>query len=345
MNKVTFFPGVYDYDFIATNQEVRADHVVTATDKQGQLDTLRSNIREFKKTHDLEKIIVFWNGNTERFSDHITGVHDTAENLIAAIKSNTSEIAPSLLYCVAAILEGCAYVNGSPQNTFCDAALELAKQNNVYLAGDDLKTGQTKFKSVMADFLVSTGLKPVSIVSYNHLGNNDGLNLSSEKQFRSKEITKASVVDDMIASNSILYKDGEHPDHLIVIKYVPTVGDSKRAMDEYTADIFMNGAQTVVVHNTCEDSLLAAPIILDLVLFMELLQRIHVKTEEDQDFQQLDTLTSLLSLFLKAPQVPKHAPVINALFPQKEALVDFLRAAAGLPPTDYIALNYRRTQN
>merc|ERR1712194_161923 len=84
-------------------------------------------------------------------------------------------------------------------------------------------------------YLVSSGMKPEAIVSYNHLGNNDGKNLQAPKQFRSKEISKSNVVDDMVASNNILYKEGEHPDHCVVIKYVPFVKDSKRAMDEYTS--------------------------------------------------------------------------------------------------------------
>lgn len=92
----------------------------------------------------------------------------------------------------------------------------------------------------------------MSIVSYNHLGNNDGKNLSAPQQFRSKEISKSNVVDDMVDSNSVLYSEGEKPDHCVVIKYVPYVGDSKRAMDEYTSEIFMNGLNTIVLHNTCE---------------------------------------------------------------------------------------------
>ena len=91
----------------------------------------------------------------------------------------------------------------------------------------------------MVDFLVSAGIKPTAIVSYNHLGNNDGKNLSAPQTFRSKEISKSNVVDDMVHSNNIMYKPREHPDHVVVIKYVPTVADSKRAMDEYTSEIFM----------------------------------------------------------------------------------------------------------
>lgn len=155
----------------------------------------------------------------------------------------------------------------------------------MFIGGDDFKSGQTKFKSVLVDFLVSAGIKPCSIVSYNHLGNNDGYNLSAPKQFRSKEISKSNVVDDMVESNQILYGQGKHhPDHTVVIKYVPYVGDSKRAMDEYISELMLGGKNTIVVHNTCEDSLLASPIILDLAILAELCQRVTFKIHNHSKF-------------------------------------------------------------
>ena len=139
----------------------------------------------------------------------------------------------------------CPYINGSPQNTFVPGVIELACERGVPIGGDDFKSGQTKLKSVLVDFLVAAGIKPKSIVSYNHLGNNDGKNLSAPAQFRyyvpliirtngsrfqnltifsflksnyvlrSKEISKSNVVDDMVASNKVLYKAGETPDHTV----------------------------------------------------------------------------------------------------------------------------------
>ena len=223
------------------------------------------------------QVIVLWTANTERYSNVMNGLNDTAENLLASIERDETEVAPSSLYAVACIKEGVPFINGAPQNTFVPGLVDYAVQKNVLIAGDDFKSGQTKMKSVLVDFLVGAGIKPTSIVSYNHLGNNDGMNLSAPQTFRSKEISKSNVVDDMVASNSILYKPGEHPDHVVVIKYVPNVGDSKRAMDEYMSEIFMGGHNTISMHNVCEDSLLAAPIILDLVLLAELTSRIQVK--------------------------------------------------------------------
>jgi myo-inositol-1-phosphate synthase len=219
--------------------------------------------------------------------------------------------------------------------------IELAVKNNVLIGGDDFKSGQTKMKSVLVDFLVGAGIKPTSIVSYNHLGNNDGMNLSAPQTFRSKEISKSNVVDDMVASNSILYAPGEHPDHVVVIKYVPYVADSKRAMDEYTSEIFMGGRNTIVMHNTCEDSLLAAPIILDLVILAELLTRIEVKKEGEADFHNFHPVAVLLSYLTKAPLVPDGTPVVNALAKQRAMLENIFRACIGLAPDNNMMLEFK----
>merc|ERR1719252_320004 len=274
-------PSIYYPDFIAANQEERADNVLPGEDKMAHLEQIRKDIREFKSKNGLDKVIVLWTANTERFASVQSGVNDTAENLLAAIKANEPEVAPSTIFAVASILEGCIYINGSPQNTFVPGVIELAERENVMIGGDDFKSGQTKMKSVMVDFLVSAGIKPTSIVSYNHLGNNDGKNLSAPQTFRSKEISKSNVVDDMVESNRILFEEDEHPDHVVVIKHVPYVGDSKRAMDEYTSEIFMGGKNTIAMHNTCEDSLLATPLIYDLVILGELCERISIKRAND----------------------------------------------------------------
>ncbi|XP_053343021.1 inositol-3-phosphate synthase 1-A-like [Clarias gariepinus] len=331
--------SIYIPDYIAANQEHRADNTLTGT-KAEQMEQIRRDIREFKKKSGVDKVIVLWTANTERFSDIVAGVNDTADNLLATIQ-NGGEVSPSTLFGVASILEGCAYINGSPQNTFVPGAVELAVKKGVFIGGDDFKSGQTKLKSVLVDFLVSAGIKPTSIVSYNHLGNNDGMNLSAPQQFRSKEISKSNVVDDMVASNPVLYKPGEKPDHCVVIKYVPYVGDSKRAMDEYTSEIMMGGANTIALHNTCEDSLLASPIILDLVILTELCQRITFCTEQDSSFQSFHSVLSLLSFLCKAPLVPPKAPVVNSFFRQRACIENVMRACLGLPPQNHMQLEYK----
>jgi myo-inositol-1-phosphate synthase len=108
-------PSVYYPDFIAANQSERADNVIPGQDKQVHLEHIRKDIREFKKQHGLDKVVVLWTGNTERFASVQSGVNDTSDNLLAAIAANEPEIAPSTIFAVASILEGCAYINGSPQ--------------------------------------------------------------------------------------------------------------------------------------------------------------------------------------------------------------------------------------
>jgi myo-inositol-1-phosphate synthase len=149
------------------------------------------------------------------------------------------------------------------------------------------------------------------------------------------------VVDDMVSSNSILYQPGEHPDHCVVIKYVPYVGDSKRAMDEYTSEIFMNGKNTLVIHNTCEDSLLAAPIILDLVLLAELITRIELKKVGEEEFHSFHPIAVLLSYLTKAPLVPGGTPVVNALSKQRAMLENVMRACVGLAPESNMLMEFK----
>ena len=340
MKDIKPLPSIYFPDFIAANQGDRADNILTGT-KQEQMEQIRKDIRDFKANNRLEKVILLWTANTERFSAVEEGLNDTAENLLSSIEMGEAEVSASTVFAVASILEGSTFINGSPQNTFVPGVIELARQKKVFIAGDDFKSGQTRMKTVMVDFLVSAGIKPVSIASYNHLGNNDGKNLSAPSQFRSKEISKSNVVDDMVASNRILFEEDEQPDHVVVIKYVPCVGDSKRALDEYTSEIFMGGKNTIVMHNTCEDSLLATPLIYDLVILGEFCQRVTVKKDGETDWESFHPVLSLLSYMLKAPLVPYGAPVVNALFTQRCAIVNLMRACLGLAPDNHMTLEHR----
>ncbi|KAG9132577.1 hypothetical protein Leryth_022163 [Lithospermum erythrorhizon] len=340
MESMVPLPGIFDPDFIAANQGARANNVIKGTKKE-QIEQVIKDIREFKEKNKVDRIVVLWTANTERYSNVVVGLNDTMENLLAAVDRNEAEISPSTLYAIACVQENIPFINGSPQNTFVPGLIEMAIQKNSLIGGDDFKSGQTKMKSVLVDFLVGAGIKPTSIVSYNHLGNNDGMNLSAPQTFRSKEISKSNVVDDMVSSNGILYEPGEHPDHVIVIKYVPYVGDSKRAMDEYTSEIFMGGKSTIVMHNTCEDSLLAAPIILDLVLLAELSTRIELKADGEGKFHSFHPVATILSYLSKAPLVPPGTPVVNALSKQRAMLENIMRACVGLAPENNMILEYK----
>lgn len=253
-------------------------------------------------------------------------------------------MAPSTVFAVASILEKAPFINGSPQNTLVPGAIDLAQKHQAFIGGDDFKSGQTKMKSALVDFLINAGIKLTSIASYNHLGNNDGKNLSSQKQFRSKEISKSNVVDDMVAANDLLYEHDEHPDHTVVIKYMPAVGDNKRALDEYYAEIFMGGHQTISLFNICEDSLLASPLIIDLVILAELMTRIGWKADDaagTSSYKGFHSVLSVLSYMLKAPLTPPGTPVVNALGKQRTALINIFRACVGLQPESEMALEHK----
>ncbi|KAF8591061.1 Myo-inositol-1-phosphate synthase [Ramaria rubella] len=361
-------PSVYYPSFIAANQSDRADNLIPGQDKQVHLEQIRADIRNFKAQNELDRVIVFWTANTERFSDILADVNDNSDNLLDAIKSSHEEVSPSTLFAVAAILENAPFINGAPQNTFVPGVIDLAEKHHSFIGGDDLKSGQTKLKSVLAEFLVNAGIKPLSIASYNHLGNNDGRNLSSAAQFKSKEISKSSVVDDMVESNRLLYKTaeqlaasnkntstpgnpvkpantkGEHPDHVVVIKYVPAVGDSKRAIDEYYSEILMGGRSTINIFNECEDSLLATPLILDLTILTELLTRVQYRElsgASASEFSPLYSVLSLLSYMLKAPLVKPGTDVVNSLSRQRNGLEQFLKACIGLDAHGDILLDTR----
>ncbi|KAL2127823.1 hypothetical protein VTI74DRAFT_10112 [Chaetomium olivicolor] len=346
MAEMVPLPSIYYPDFIAANQEDRADNLIPGSKAcMAHVEQIRKDIRDFKAANGLDKVIVQWTANTERFADIITGVNDTADNLLKAIENGHEEVSPSTVFAVACILEGAPFINGSPQNTFVPGAIELAEKHGAFIGGDDFKSGQTKMKSALVDFLINAGIKLTSIASYNHLGNNDGKNLSSARQFRSKEISKSNVVDDMVAANTVLYAKDEHPDHIVVIKYVPAVGDSKRALDEYHAEIFLGGHQTISMTNVCEDSLLASPLIIDLVLVAELMTRVqwrlHSEDASKDGYKSFHSVLSVLSYMLKAPLTPPGTPVVNALAKQRAALANIFRACVGLEPESDMTLEHK----
>lgn len=339
-------PSIYYPHFIAANQSDRADNLMPGDNKWDHVQQIRKDIRDFKQRNHLDKIIVVWTANTERYAEIIPGVNDTAENLLKSVKESHSEIAPSTIFAISSILEGVPFINGAPQNTFVPGCIELAEQKKSFIGGDDFKSGQTKIKSVLAQFLVEAGIRPLSIVSYNHLGNpitfqansgnNDGKNLSAPSQFRSKEISKSSVVDDVIASNSILFNDkkGKGIDHCIVIKYVPAVGDSKVAMDEYHSELMMGGRNTISMHTVCEDSLLASPLIIDLAVIAEFFSRVEYRTSKSEEFSSFYSVLSILSYWLKAPLARPGTEPVNGLGKQRAALENILRALLGMAPNN-----------
>lgn len=351
---ITPLPGAFDENFIAKNQQARATNVIESRDKGVQLDRLRKDIREFKERHSLEFVVVIWTANSEKYAEESRGVNDTAENLLDSISKSHAEVSPSTLYGVAAVLEGCPYVNGSPQNTFVPGLVELAVREKVMICGDDFKSGQTKMKSVLADYLIGCGIKIRTMVTYNHLGNNDMYQLTDEVMWKPKSASKSRVIEDIVDSNGMLYQAGEAPDHVVVVKYVPYLNDSKRDVSEYTSETFMNCPYTTIMHNTCLDSALCAPLIIDLAILAELFGRVEyaVETEQEEEndlggkqkewdeyeYESMEVCLSVLGFYMKIPRTPANEPIVNALGRQKGCIENMLRALVGLPAENDLLL-------
>jgi myo-inositol-1-phosphate synthase len=331
--------GIFYENFIASNQKPKVNNIKTNNNKWKDVLQIINDINSFKDKNNLSNVIVLWSGSTERMND--CDQFKTCEELLEKIKNDEDNIVPpSIIYAVASIMTHAIFVNTSPQNTIVPSLHDLALKYNTFIVGNDLKSGQTKLKSVLADYLASSGIKPLSIISYNHLGNNDGLNLKEPTQFRSKEITKRGVIDDIIDENKELFKN-EKPDHEIVIKYVPAVGDSKRAIDEYYSELFLKGKNILSIYNLCEDSLLAVPILLDIIMFSELFSRIKFELE-NKEIVRFSTNLSLLSFFFKSPETGENNEYIyNAFFKQRYALDNFIKICAGIPINDFVHLNFR----
>ena len=336
LEKIIPIESIYYENFIATNQKERVNNIKKNNNKWDDFLYIKDDIQSFKMKNNLEKVIIMWTASTERFHK---GNWKTIDELLLAIKNNDPEISPSIIFATAAIIEGCIFINGSPQNTIGKSILNLAKKHNTFVIGEDFKTGQTKLKSVLVDFLASSGIKPLSIVSYNHLGNNDGYNLKEQPQFESKEITKRNVIDDIVDENKVLFNNTK-PEHCVVIKYIEAVGDSKRAMDEYYSELFLDGRSTISIHNICEDTLLAVPLMLDIILFSEFFSRISFILKDKKTEIPFGSNLSLLSLFFKAP-VDDDNPIINSFFKQRYGLENFIKVSRGFPINDFININHR----
>ena len=329
LEAITPLPAALNPDYIAANQADRANHVMTGTNRE-LINNIRGHIQDMKAR--TGKVVVLWTANTEMF---LLPEINAMDDLHTRIENN-QPLPSSVLYCVAAIEEQVLYLNGSPQNTFHPAVVEYARQNGSLIAGSDFKSGQTRFKTIMSDFLIGSGIRLASCVSYNHLGNNDGKNLQEDKCFQSKKISKAGVLDDAMSGNTILYPEGQDKiDHEVVIKYVPFVGDSKRAMDEYSSQIFMGGTNTISSYNVCEDSLLATPLMYDMIILGELFSRMEI------DGAKMGPVLSYLSFFFKAPITNHDEYVINSFSRQRETLINLLKVAAGILPDDTTLLSFK----
>ncbi len=289
---------------------------------------LMDDISQFKKENDLDRIVIVWCGSTEIYLEH-DPVWDTIESFEKGLKENHKAISSSMIYAYAAIQSGVPYANGAPHMCLdIPALVELSKQKKTPISGKDFKTGQTLMKTILAPGLKSRMLGVKGWFSTNILGNRDGLVLDEPLSFRSKEVTKASSLDYIFQPDKYpdLYKDLYHK---IRINYYPPIGDNKEAWDNIDIFGWLGYPMQIKVNFLCRDSILAAPVALDLALFMDLAQRAN-----------MSGIQEWLSFYFKSPMVAPSLYPEHDIFIQLMKLKNTLRYLMGEDLITHLGLEY-----
>ncbi|EEI92987.1 inositol-3-phosphate synthase [Sphingobacterium spiritivorum ATCC 33300] len=317
--------AVFDKNFV---KNLDGTHIKTETTRRELADAARKDIRDFKEQNGLDRIVIVWCGSTERYIE-TNDAFSTVAKLEEALDNDDKRIPPSMIYCYAALMEGVPYVNGAP-NLTCDvpAIEELAQTNGVAIAGKDFKTGQTLMKTIVAPGLQARALGVEGWFSTNILGNRDGLVLDDPENFKTKEVSKLSVLEEILDAkkNPELYGDLYHK---VRINYYPPHGDNKESWDNIDIFGWMGYKMQIKINFLCRDSILAAPVALDLALFIDLAQRAG-----------MSGIQEWLSFYLKSPQTAPGLPPEHDIFKQLMKLQNTLRHMMGEDLITHLGLDY-----
>ena len=318
--------GIVAMDAVFDNRWVKkldGKRVKNLDSKWDQAQALMADIEKFRVDNECDRLIMVWCGSTEAFQE-ASAVHESVDSFEAGLKSNDENIAPSQIYAYASIMSGVPFANGAP-NLALDipCMVELAKSRGVPVAGKDFKTGQTLMKTLLAPGLKARMLGLRGWFSTNILGNRDGEVLDDPDNFKTKEVSKLGVLDTILQPDSYpdLYGD---IDHVVRINYYPPRGDNKEGWDNIDIFGWLGYPMQIKVDFLCRDSILAAPIVLDLALFLDLAAR------ADQSGVQ-----ELLSFYLKAPQASSDAGPEHDIFIQQTKLKNTLREWMGEEPVTH----------
>jgi myo-inositol-1-phosphate synthase len=318
-------PAAFDQRYV---KRLQGPNVIPGASKREWADALRADIRRFRSENDCERLVMIWCGSTEVFIKQ-GPTHATLAAFEAAIDANDESIAPSMLYAYAALKEGVPYANGAP-NLSVDfpAMLELAAENQVPVAGKDFKTGQTLMKTIIAPGLKARMLGLDGWFSTNILGNRDGAVLDDPESFRTKEESKLSVLEYILQPELYpeLYKDYYHK---VRINYYPPRGDAKEGWDNIDIRGWLDYQMQIKVDFLCRDSILAAPIVLDLALFLDLASRTG-----------MHGIQEWLSFYLKSPMHAEGIYPEHDLFIQHTKLKNTLRWMMGEEQITHLGLEY-----
>jgi myo-inositol-1-phosphate synthase len=289
---------------------------------------VRKDIRDFKAKHELDRVVLVWCGSTETYTGNSEAT-DTLAGLEKGLDANDSRIPPSLIYAYAAMMEGCPFANGAPNfSADAPAILELADKQRLPLCGKDFKTGQTLMKTIIAPGLKARLLGLQGWFSTNILGNRDGEVLEDPGSFRSKEVTKLSVLDTILQPElyPTLYGNFFHS---VKINYYPPRGDNKEGWDNIDITGWLGYPMQIKIDFLCRDSILAAPLVLDLALFMDFAQR-----------SGFYGIQEWLSFYFKSPMAPAGLYPEHDLFIQLTKLKNTLRFVMGEELITHLGLDY-----
>lgn len=317
--------AVFDRRFV---RNLDGTYVKPGQNLRQHVDALKEDIVKFKEANGLQNCIMIWCGSTEVYLKS-EDIHTAPEKFYEALEQNDSRIPPSMLYALAALESGIPFINGAPNLTVdTPAMLELANRNKVPIAGKDFKTGQTLMKTILAPGLKARMLGLEGWYSTNILGNRDGLVLDDKDSFKTKEESKLSVLEYILQPQlyPTLYKNYYHK---VTINYYPPRGDNKEGWD--CIDIFgwLGYPMQIKVDFQCRDSILAAPLILDLVLLTDLAQRVG-----------MDGIQEWLSFYFKSPLHKEGLYPEHDLFIQLMKLKNTLRYLMGEEQITHFGLDY-----
>ena len=304
-------------------KRLAGDHVKTGLSRWQMVEALRDDIRRFKAEHDCARLVVLWAASTEIYVPVDASVHDHLADLEAAMKrDDRSRVAPSMCYAYAALSEGAPFIMGAPNTTVDIPAMwELAERMRMPIAGKDFKTGQTLVKSGFAPIISTRCLGLSGWFSTNILGNRDGLVLDEPENFHTKEISKLSTLETILdpTSQPELYSDYCHK---VRINYYPPRKDNKESWDNIDIFGWMGYPMQVKINFLCRDSILAAPLCLDLCLLIDLAARAGRYG-----------IQRFLSFFMKSPMHDYRAgeQPVNHLYQQYTLLKNALREMGGYP--------------
>ena len=314
LKKVVPMPAVFDRNYV---RRLEGSNVKSMKTKWDAVLEVREDIKRFKEQNGCERLVMIWCGSTEIFMAP-DPVHDTVESLEKAIRENHAAIPPSMIYAYAALQEGVPFLNGAPNLTVdVPGMIELARQNNVPIGGKDFKTGQTLMKPLLAPGLKARMLGVRGWFSTNILGNRDGEVLDDPDSFKTKEVSKLDVLEFILQPDLYpqLYGDIYHK---VRINYYPPRGDEKEGWDNIDIFGWLGLPMQIKVDFLCRDSILAAPLVLDLVLFTDLAQ-----------CSGLAGIQEWLSFYFKSPMTAPDLYPEHDLFIQLMKLKNTLRFLQG----------------